>query len=186
MKLEVFTAEPLVFERDRVYEGGMKHNMKPHGFWVSVKGEDDWPHWAEGEQFHWPEAFNHRYEVTLAEGHNVLVIENRQQFLDFHEEFKVSYYTPEQLKAEPRDYRKYLAAKQYIDWDRVKSKYDGIIIAPYQWEFRLNDKTFWFYGWDCASGCIWNLDVIDVQWKEQDWASRNSTREEVSEYEAAE
>ena len=47
-----------------------------------------------------------------------------------------------------------------IDWKKVKSKYQGIIIAPYQWSCRLNLDSNWYYGWDCASGCIWDLDCI--------------------------
>ncbi len=47
-----------------------------------------------------------------------------------------------------------------LEWDKVKDKYQGIIIAPYQWECRLALETCWYYGWDCASGCIWDLDCI--------------------------
>jgi len=38
----------------------------------------------------------------------------------------------------------------------VSKEYDGIEIAPYQWDARLS--LIWYYGWDVASGCIWNLD----------------------------
>lgn len=48
----------------------------------------------------------------------------------------------------------------YIDWDRVASKHDGIIIAPYCWQQRLKDETFWYYSWDCASGCIWHPRAV--------------------------
>jgi hypothetical protein len=47
-----------------------------------------------------------------------------------------------------------------IDWRRVASVYDGIIIAPYQWSRRLDGGARWYYGWDCASGCIWNATAI--------------------------
>ena len=42
-----------------------------------------------------------------------------------------------------------------IDWKKVASKYDGIEIVPYQPKARMN--LLWYYGWDIASGCIWNL-----------------------------
>jgi len=50
-----------------------------------------------------------------------------------------------------------------INWPAVAEKYDGIIIAPYIWQRRLSDNPdhFWYYGWDCASGCIWNTEVIE-------------------------
>jgi hypothetical protein len=28
------------------------------------------------------------------------------------------------------------------------------------WECRLDPAAAWYYGWDCASGCVWNLEVI--------------------------
>lgn len=32
--------------------------------------------------------------------------------------------------------------------------------APYQWR-RRNERGFsWYYGWDCASGCIWRASAI--------------------------
>jgi len=47
-----------------------------------------------------------------------------------------------------------------ILWGDLKQKYDGLIIAPYQWERRLD--LMWYYSWDCASGVIWNLDAVDT------------------------
>lgn len=50
--------------------------------------------------------------------------------------------------------------EQAIDWQKVSRQYDGIIIAPYQWEHRLSSD--WYYPWDCASGCIWNGKAIQT------------------------
>ncbi len=49
----------------------------------------------------------------------------------------------------------------YIDWIKVAKQYAGLIIAPYQWGYRLEPGTHWYYGWDCASGCIWDASVIE-------------------------
>ena len=47
------------------------------------------------------------------------------------------------------------------NWAPTAAQYAGVIIAPYQWERRLDgDASDWYYGWDCASGCIWNADAI--------------------------
>lgn len=54
-----------------------------------------------------------------------------------------------------------LCSTYELDWLKVKQKYQGIIIAPYQWKCRMAQETKWYYGWDCASGCIWDLDCID-------------------------
>ena len=48
----------------------------------------------------------------------------------------------------------------YIDWSSTYKNYDGIVIAPYQWNCRYGDHI-WYYTWDCASGCIWNIDAIE-------------------------
>ena len=44
------------------------------------------------------------------------------------------------------------------NWDDVVRQYDGLIIAPYQWAKRCDYS--WYYGWDCASGVIWNLRAV--------------------------
>ena len=36
----------------------------------------------------------------------------------------------------------------------------GIIISPYQWDCRLALESGWYYGWDCSSGCIWDISCI--------------------------
>ena len=62
------------------------------------------------------------------------------------------------------------------DWARVGEAYPGIIIAPYIWSRRL-DGPMWYYGWDCASGCVWDPSVVrsitymgkgDTQWHSED------------------
>jgi len=92
-------------------------------------------------------SFEYESAVTIRDGANILMIENGLQLMDFHREFKADL-IPGSL--------------EYIDWGRVVQKYDGIIIAPYQWHLRLNDEIFWYYSWDCASGCVWNLGVVEV------------------------
>ncbi len=47
-----------------------------------------------------------------------------------------------------------------IRWPDVAARYDGMIIAPYVWSRRLDGDARWYYGWDCASGCIWNTSAI--------------------------
>lgn len=42
-----------------------------------------------------------------------------------------------------------------IDWKAVAKEYDGIEIDPYQYERRFSEGFLWYYGWDCASGCVW-------------------------------
>lgn len=139
MKLEHYGSEPLVLDRARSYDQELGY--KPHGFWVSVAGEDDWPSWCRSEGF----ALNRlgsAAQVTLKPDANVLVISNTVELLAFHEEFKVAKWS----------------TIEFIDWPRVSETYDGIIVAPYQRTLRM--EIHWYYGWDVASGCIWNLEAI--------------------------
>jgi hypothetical protein len=47
-----------------------------------------------------------------------------------------------------------------IRWPDVAARWQGILITPYQWDCRLDDEMFWYYGWDCASGCIWDAGAV--------------------------
>jgi len=145
LELRHYGSIPLVIDREREYRDQRIHH-KPQGLWLSVLGEDDWPSWCEQENFA-QDSFEYESAVTIRDGANILMIENGLQLMDFHREFKADL-IPGSL--------------EYIDWGRVVQKYDGIIIAPYQWHLRLNDEIFWYYSWDCASGCVWNLGVVEV------------------------
>ena len=47
------------------------------------------------------------------------------------------------------------------DWTRLEKEYDGIEIAPYIYKGRF--EIFWYYGWDVASGCIWNPKGLKIK-----------------------
>ena len=47
-----------------------------------------------------------------------------------------------------------------IDWPRVASDYAGIEICPYLSSKRMDEDSFWYYGWDVASGCVWDSKGI--------------------------
>ena len=53
--------------------------------------------------------------------------------------------------------KKYKTKNKLINWKDVANDFGGIEIAPYFSEKRF---TYWYYPWDVASGCIWNLDII--------------------------
>jgi hypothetical protein len=52
----------------------------------------------------------------------------------------------------------------WIAWDRLRERYQGLIVTPYIWERRLTmgngPDAMWYYFWDCASGCIWDPAAI--------------------------
>ncbi len=113
-------------------------DMKPRGLWVSVDGPDDWPWWCREEQFCHIYAQN-RFRVTLAESSGTLLLSSVADLLAFEESYGGDH--------------------GLIRWPDVARKWRGIIIAPYQWTCRLS-AGLWYYGWDCASGCIWDASAI--------------------------
>lgn len=119
---------------------------KPKGLWVSVDGENDWPSWCQSEMPGWMDGVT-RYRVALAAEPRILFLPTPFDLDLFTERF-----------GRERDQRGCYAI--YIDWPAVAAEYGGIIIAPYHWSRRMTDRTSWYYGWDCASGCIWNADAI--------------------------
>ena len=118
--------------------------MKPSGLWVSVEGEDDWPSWCKAEDF-CVENLAFCHEVTLRESADILWLSDAAGVDDFGGRFGV---------AGPFGYGR------WIEWGRVARAYSGLIIAPYVWSRRLAENANWYYGWDCASGCIWDADAI--------------------------
>ena len=122
-----------------------KADAKPCGFWYSVDG--DWERWCREEQAAWIQGCK-AHEVTLGDER---IMEIRTAFdLDlFHEKYHSEVDSP---------------WGPYIDWWRVAEDFDGIEIAPYQWSRGLNGVVSrWYYGWDCASGCVWRPKGIRVR-----------------------
>jgi len=120
---------------------------KPKGLWVSIEGEQDWKSWCEAERFSL-ESLRFAHEIVLAPGANIL----RLSTPDDIDRLTERYAAP----AIPG-----LGGRVYgLRWDQIAERHHGIIIAPYIFERRLNDHAFWYYGWDCASGCIWDAAAI--------------------------
>lgn len=120
---------------------------KPRGLWVSDENDKhSWAAWCASERFRDCQK-QLAYEVILAPGANILRMNCRCDLRAFSEQFH--------LDSDDR------YTSRSIDWPRVMDAYDGILITPYQWDSRLEDDTFWYYGWDCASGCIWKASAVE-------------------------
>lgn len=135
------------FERGKFYDQSkMRWHAKPYGFWVSV-GEG-WKEWCEDADF-CLSSLSYKYEVILFENANILHLKSAEEILEFSKKYHKS----------TRDWD--IKSDTYqLDWDKVRQEYQGIIISPYQYYCRLNMDCNWYYGWDCASGCIWDLSCI--------------------------
>lgn len=121
---------------------------KPRGCWITDDTDQCWRSWCLSENFAL-DGLTHKHQVTLDEG-KVLILRSAAEV----ESFAKSY----------RYIRTWGLAGRYkdicIDWPEVAKQYSGVIITPYQWSLRLHDGFSWYYGWDCASGCIWEPSAI--------------------------
>lgn len=120
---------------------------KPRGLWYAVGfgwldfTTNDFTSFYEEKEVY-------AFEISL-NGLNVLRITNYDELLKFEEAYLVS---------NENEYMK----KFDINWAKVAENYDGIEIAPYIYKARMGH--FWYYGWDVASGCIWNTSKLNYKY----------------------
>ncbi len=124
---------------------------KPSGIWYSCGGS--WIEWCLNEDFCFP---HYVHEIDIVDW-RLVMIDNVDDFDDFCKEYGLNI-------------QNYFALKNQIDthilgrsidcinWTIVAEGWSGIEINPYLWSRRLN--SLWYYGWDCASGCIWDTRAI--------------------------
>ncbi len=121
---------------------------KPYGLWVSDDNAvQDWLSWVKGENFN-VNKYIVKNKITINKQAKILLLSDFDDLVHFTANFKFE---------NPNSWTG-------IKWQKVEKIYDGILITPYIWKGRFNNKTPWYYGWDCASRCIWNHKAIkDVQ-----------------------
>ena len=146
MRLLHYSAEKIGSLDDRNYNLLHTFRIKPVGLWVSVVGDCDWKWWCEAENFNLGRLL-YAHEVMLKDDANILYLKTAEEVLAFHKKF-------------PYATVRFCDETYEIDWLKVKKEYQGIIIPEYHWKCRLDYMCSWYYGWDCASGCIWDLSCI--------------------------
>lgn len=123
-----------------------KVTMKPFGFWYGFGSE--WIDWTRSEMPEW--VGKYIYSVDIGNT-NVLQIKTHMELMMFNREYQSNLSDTGHRRLEG----------EVIDWKKVADKYDGIEINPYQFEARY--QYLWYYGWDIASGCIWNLSGVKLK-----------------------
>jgi len=111
--------------------------FKPNGLWYGLGRS--WFEWTESEHFH--EWIGHVYRLHLDRS-AMLLLRTVGDLDAFTERYRSA------------DWR----GRYTINWRAVALAYDGIEIAPYQWERRM--ELSWYYSWDVASGCIWRANAV--------------------------
>lgn len=142
-----FSRQPIDELRDIPQLGDILGD-KPSGLWISPPGDDSWESWCRSD---YPDGLAQlKYEVELARDANVLRVSGYQELEDFNAAWGAM--------------KQFTSSSNFriatIRWKELAEVYDGVIIAPYSWLHRLAQHTRWYYGWDCASGCIWRGRAI--------------------------
>jgi hypothetical protein len=123
-----------------------KLSMKPSGFWYGFGSE--WLDWCRSEMPEWTGKYIYSVDIGSS---NVLRIKSHMELMMFHRKYSMR--KPEDIPEDFDDVN--------ISWYKVSKEYDGIEINPYQYEARY--QYMWYYGWDVASGCIWNLKNVKLK-----------------------
>lgn len=142
------------FQKNYLYDQNeVEFHAKPNGLWVSIEGEDDWKNWCLREKF-CLERLRFSYEIILKDNANILYLKTPEEIYEFSEKYAWRSRPLINGVFDPKE------DTHELNWFEIKSKYQGIVISPYQWECRLALESSWYYGWDCASGCIWDMDCV--------------------------
>lgn len=155
MILHHYSKEPTLVPYDRSMPlSDIRYYGKPNGLWLTDETDRcSWVVWCHDNDFG-----DYKYEYTIeVDLDNILFIDDLEKFDAFQE--KYGFYL--ELAG---------LTNRYIDWYKVQQELSGVIITPYQWSKRLGSDSFWYYLWDCASGCVWDstkltvLSVKEIQW----------------------
>jgi hypothetical protein len=154
MKLIHYCAEPFELEPRPYNQSDLVWQAKPSGLWVSVESSEfgeinyNWREWCEAEEFNL-EKLECAYEIELKEDASILHLKTYDEIFEFTKKYNGSTSSFD-----------HVIDAYHIQWEEVKKLHQGIILAPYQWYCRLHLESLWYYGWDCSSGCIWDLTCI--------------------------
>jgi len=125
--------------------------MKPDGFWFSPENDKQeydgsWRDYLQ-QECHGGELLNYKYHVELASCANLLILDTVAKMYEFNKRYLLYYEEP-------------VLRSLAILWQKVALDYQGIIIAPYHDSLRLHPNFRWYYLWDCASGCVWDISAV--------------------------
>lgn len=118
---------------------------KPRGLWYGIG--DEWLDWCKGEMPEWIKPHWYRLEVDESK---LLILSKPSDIEKFTRRFGI--------RDRNTQYPTSARMDTSIVWAKVAQKYAGIEINPYMWECR--NEYVWYYGWDVASGCIWNDGAV--------------------------
>lgn len=148
-----FTWEPLSVDdlepADQSEDTGMG---KPAGIWFSV-GEA-WLDFGGESRMFAKVGYDRAYRLTLADDADLVHLSSKGDIFRFTDDFRLDLL--EEYERLPGG-----ANITYdLDWHAVADLWSGIVVVPYISTARLDPSVNWYYSWDIASACIWDVSVI--------------------------
>lgn len=145
MILSHFSDENFRFNTRKKYPTPPKFEHKPKGLWLSDETELGWSKWTSDQNFR----TNTMAERTTFDCNldNWAVLNDREMIDIFTKRFTARHEFGEMHL-------------DFMNWAEIMDRFSGILITPYCWGSRT--KHSWYYGWDCASGCVWDLSTIKL------------------------
>lgn len=124
-----------------------KIGTKPEGLWYECQ-DGSTTNWKDFCTYEMSSGYKYdqTYNVVLND-YEILFIPDEHHFEKFYKMYSVNH------PADPDGSKGY---DKMIDWPRVSKDYAGIEICPYLRNKRMDEESFWYYGWDVSSGCVWN------------------------------
>lgn len=115
---------------------------KPKGVWLSDESDEiSWSVWCRENR--WGKgAVRTDFSVEMQ---NVIHLSDIEAMTAFAESFSCP---PDRF------------GSREIDWVSVSRHFAGILITPYRDYWAGNNDLNWHYGWDCASGCFWDVSCL--------------------------
>lgn len=150
LTLSHFTENPFVLDPEMKYKNKKIDSFKPVGFWLSDESNYGWSEWCRRSDFA-VETLANRTDF-ICDTSTWLTLKDSSQLNAFTEKYGKS------LRDDRPTGLPSIWTFDYIEWEKVQTLYGGILITPYSFEARLN--LMWYYGWDCASACVWDLTTI--------------------------
>lgn len=115
--------------------GEQSKSAKPMGLWYGIGSS--WVDWVRGNMPEWELDNLFKIDVNTK---RMLIISTSEELLLFNKKYGTVI----------------MGFLEVIDWSRVAADYGGIEIS----ELGMGGEVSWYYGWDVASGCIWDDGIV--------------------------
>lgn len=111
--------------------------FKPDGVWYACGF--DWLDWVLSEMPQWAHPYIYNLKIDKSD---FKIIRTPGELVKFAKKYVIGD----------------VSTSMKVNWSRLAENYTGIEICPYQPSLR--HEFMFYYGWDIASGCVWDTHTI--------------------------